>query len=107
SLVVDGVPGTVIHRLSLHDALPIYWSPIETGKFIEEQGWDYDGYCWYRRSFHVDPVPKSQRVELLFEAADESVEVWLNGVRAGSDRKSTRLNSSHLGSSYALFAFTK
>src|SRR5437899_6106684 len=39
--------------------------------------------------------------------ADSSIEAGSVGVRAQGDRKSTRLNSSHLGISYAVFCLKK
>jgi hypothetical protein len=59
------------------------WSPIEVGKFWEEQGWDYDGVAWYRRTFALDASPDGP-VQIVFGACDESAEVWLNGTKLGS-----------------------
>src|SRR5262245_66193975 len=71
---------TVIATLSLHDALPISFS-----------------------------VPRRRRLDGP-EAGDRRVGPRGRGVaRAGrhADRKSTRLNSSHLGNSYAVFCLKK
>lgn len=58
------------------------WSPIETGKFWEEQGWDYDGVAWFRRSFDLASVPEG-KIEIVFGAVDETAEVTLNGQFVG------------------------
>ncbi len=59
------------------------WSPIEVGKFWHEQGWDYDGYGWYRRSFAMDSIPAGKTILLAVGAADQSATVWLNGQKVG------------------------
>ena len=58
------------------------WSKIEVGKFWEEQGWDYDGYAWYRKRFTMSQPPLRD-VEVRFGACDESARVWLNGNELG------------------------
>ena len=58
------------------------WSPIEIGQFWEEQGWDYDGYGWYRRTIALDATPEG-KVQVAFGACDESADVYLNGERVG------------------------
>src|SRR5205814_7710178 len=77
---------SVISSLSLHDALPIFRARAAVGTDI------------------------SSHLEALYVAglaAHPRLIVEL-GVRGGeSDRKSTRLNSSHLGSSYAVFCLKK
>src|SRR5262245_64969859 len=70
---------TEIYTLSLHDALPILL--IET----------------ILAAFEME--------EILYELREHSS--GLNAARRGSDRKSTRLNSSHLGISYAVFCLKK
>src|SRR5205807_9911173 len=79
---------TEIYTLSLHDALPIY-----------------HGQSWVigDRAFHRNPV-----------AVAELAGALCRGLRAGGmaavgkqDRKSTRLNSSHLVISYAVFCLKK
>jgi beta-galactosidase/beta-glucuronidase len=57
-------------------------TPIEVGKFWEEQGWDFDGIAWYQRKFKLDAVPKG-KVEIVFGACDESATVFLNGEEIG------------------------
>ncbi len=59
------------------------WSPINVGKFWEEQGWDYDGFGWYRTHFEM-PDPPGGKLHLAFGACDESATVWLNGQKVGA-----------------------
>src|SRR5947199_10142006 len=68
---------TAIYTLSLHDALPIYRQPASSFR---------------ERSFHADYTA---------QASD------LGRLGCVIDRKSTRLNSSHLGISYAVFCLKK
>src|SRR5256885_15170829 len=70
---------TEIYTLSLHDALPISLSP--------RPDWQFDGGLGERKL-----------LELLGAA---SLKAW------EADRKSTRLNSSHLVISYAVFCLKK
>src|SRR2546426_8880359 len=69
---------TEIYTLSLHDALPI---------------------CFFRPD--EDSVPDRDRVAVL------GYELWRNWFGSSLDRKSTRLNSSHLVISYAVFCLKK
>src|SRR5439155_25741446 len=76
-------PPAEIYTLSLHDALPIFpgrhWPPaqVELGAFAEDR----------------------RPLDHVFKLA--------NIARPGIDRKSTRLNSSHVASSYAVFCLKK
>src|SRR5690625_6800197 len=61
-----------------------------------------------------DQVANIVQAQLLFlESTDASkdIQIYINspggGVYAGLDRKSTRLNSSHVAISYAVFCLTK
>src|SRR3712207_8014730 len=87
---------TEIYTLSLHDALPI---------FDPEQGipagrsWERELYAQLRRTDAV-----------IFPASEASVAsrwCFAELSLAGSDRKSTRLNSSHANISYAVFCLKK
>src|SRR2546430_16163824 len=71
---------TEIYTLSLHDALPIYVSPIREGGRTER--------------FPVSPVSDQMRHLCDLACLDR-------------DRKSTRLNSSHSQISYAVFCLKK
>src|SRR5256885_10031894 len=80
---------TEIYTLSLHDALPISTRPALTRKQIDENAETY----------------KQQIFKLL---DPESTEIRFNNEWFSKlDRKSTRLNSSHLVISYAVFCLKK
>src|SRR5258705_8867310 len=72
---------TEIYTLSLHDALPI-WLRVGSRPLAPPDVTDHR------------PVQRRSHVRL-------------NGRSAAGDRKSTRLNSSHLGISYAVFCLKK
>src|SRR2546426_3277174 len=78
---------TEIYTLSLHDALPIL---VEgTARSTHTAGADLpQGHDWYDLNSNVDVDPQYQSL-------------------LGTDRKSTRLNSSHLVISYAVFCLKK
>src|SRR5690606_41782558 len=95
----------VLYILSLHDALPIYWlSPSELPAGVSIEDWRKtvnnpdpdDEKEWLRRlSFfptEIEGYKNNQTVNWVDE-----------GFRTGLDRKSTRLNSSHVKISYAVF----
>src|SRR5262245_65783151 len=84
-----GCPTADIHALSLHDALPI----LGKGQVLVALG--------SSAAFSGGLV----EVDLL----DLSRGTWTIGppLDAPRDRKSTRLNSSHLGTSYAVFCLKK
>src|SRR5438045_5026330 len=76
---------TLIYTLSLHDALPIYWiARCSSSFFLRLLIWTS-----IVRSNIPSPLPSA------------------TSVRYSRDRKSTRLNSSHLGISYAVFCLKK
>src|SRR5256885_8199489 len=109
---------TEIYTLSLHDALPIYWRrwagpaprPIHAGWHGPPAGWYRPAVRrWLRTAGRQPPGPGSGR-----EHAVERTKPWFClqmenghaaplGARCSPDRKSTRLNSSHLVISYAVF----
>src|SRR5207253_9135344 len=87
-------PPTEIYTLSLHDALP-----------ISRRFWRFASGCGRcRRSF-------SRRCAFLLPArhslAGRSCAASVRRTRASGDRKSTRLNSSHVAISYAVFCLKK
>src|SRR5205807_6154809 len=94
-LSITGTPPTELYTLSLHDALPIYRGAEQGNNFqlrlhaVDPEKWDLI------RSFAtVDG-----------QIASVHAEAERNGVKL--DRKSTRLNSSHLVISYAVFCLKK
>src|SRR5205814_9169313 len=94
-------PTTHIYTLSLHDALPI------------SDGWGEDRYTVQRRAGGDDPGD-GQQTPCRFEtdhtaqrSRDSTRSRRVGAQRDVGDRKSTRLNSSHLGISYAVFCLKK
>src|SRR5262245_66519998 len=78
-------------HLSLHDALPIFHRDI-------------------RRGPHAGPVDPAARARDRADAGgrrDARSDPAHDRVGGGEDRKSTRLNSSHLGISYAVCCLKK
>src|SRR5207249_12062528 len=72
-----------IYTLSLHDALPIS-----------------------RAGPPLERLPRDGRHRVVRELQADLLEVEVHG-RRGGDRKSTRLNSSHVSISYAVFCLKK
>src|SRR5262245_63949355 len=83
---------TKIYTLSLHDALPIFHRFALVFQIVDLRLGDLD-HDAARRIFLEQIEP---RFPQLFEATHEQLILL-------EDRKSTRLNSSHLGISYAVF----
>src|SRR5205814_8496108 len=99
-------PPTDISTLSLHDALPIFDrdAALDRQDMALERGADAE-----RNHRHAMAAADVDDIAHLFRALGEDHDV---GKRVGEvglvlavvlDRKSTRLNSSHLGISYAVF----
>src|SRR3989442_11845736 len=64
----------------------------------------------FRSERHVplpDVVDQALRPGLLRQRLDEAIEGLVDDVRQWKDRKSTRLNSSHVRISYAVFCLKK
>src|SRR3712207_7041290 len=77
---------TEIYTLSLHDALPIYGTPL---RGVQSRG------------HHAHRTREEHRVE------DRTRRPQPQRIESGRDRKSTRLNSSHANTSYAVFCLKK
>src|SRR5690606_41897155 len=98
---------TEIYTLSLHDALPIFGGTLE-GKSdisIYASVLPAGAEQWggpQRLSFDPD---HSEQNPVLFN--DPTGRLWLFHTSQPSDRKSTRLNSSHVKISYAVFCLKK
>src|SRR5262245_64262445 len=85
---------TQFSTLSLHDALPISWRwPADESRGVPSHP------LWRGRRGRTRTAPPRR------ERAGRAVRVRPR--RPRQDRKSTRLNSSHLGISYAVFCLKK
>src|SRR5207245_11752181 len=87
---------TLPFALFLHDALPIYQPTdtvfLEKGNQFPELAHGKPSHLIKRESNRKKPLPGWR---------------WSGGKDRGPDRKSTRLNSSHGSSSYAVFCLKK
>src|SRR5205814_8781973 len=98
-------PTTQIYPLSLHDALPISEPPEKPRGTRLRLGTPPPRSIGCRRSATPSgarPAPTNPLEGESRSGEDASLER-----RKRSDRKSTRLNSSHLGISYAVFCLKK
>src|SRR5439155_25067932 len=88
----NDTPPTTIYTLSLHDALPIYDGPVRL-----------------ERRRHVGEAVRV--VARLHRHREQAARARVENDRrrdgGGADRKSTRLNSSHVAISYAVFCLKK
>src|SRR5699024_12390636 len=82
-------PSSDIYSLSLHDALPI-WTGV----------WKLSGLCPERIS-----ASRASTAVSLSRVSSSTMPERMTAVEA--DRKSTRLNSSHVSISYAVFCLKK
>src|SRR5207253_10853637 len=90
---------TAIYTLSLHDALPIY-DRVDLGAELRREG---------ARRIELTPHHTRDDVDVLRLAVQAAAREHLpeHDGRAEEDRKSTRLNSSHVAISYAVFCLKK
>src|SRR5699024_12870570 len=86
---------TQIYSLSLHDALP-----ISAGGSV--WGWNRD----FLRTWS-SPTPRCPSSRRSAPVTSTSSPEFRESGRRSSDRKSTRLNSSHVSISYAVFCLKK
>src|SRR5699024_11979762 len=90
---------SLIHSLSLHDALPIFI--LRAKKKVEKE---------LGRMLLLENEPELEsEIINTFSRTIRTVEKErnVNNIEAYIDRKSTRLNSSHVSSSYAVFCSKK
>src|SRR5690606_41321181 len=103
--VSTDTPATSSHTLSLHDALPIYQRPqfeqgvLQTVDLLPVTQW---------RTVHEDPSAawRTTLEKTLSMALAEDAEAVASALSM-LDRKSTRLNSSHVKISYAVFCLKR
>src|SRR5699024_12301512 len=88
---------TRIYTLSLHDALPIFRS----GRYGEHDEWALENSCSGGGWREVPDLTSTGSREEIQRIVDEVY------AQESEDRKSTRLNSSHVSTSYAVFCLKK
>src|SRR5205814_10607378 len=99
-------PPPTIYPLSLHDALPIYGGRQQLGG-NQPVGHRGDHLTHDQRVEKRPPLPGRHLEERLVGQKEGDDENQHQAARQVLDRKSTRLNSSHLGISYAVFCLKK
>src|SRR5690606_40737261 len=88
---------TIIYTLSLHDALPIYREYVTpSGRLVSST------QTAYVLALQFDMLPQELRQQAAKRLV-QNIESYNNHL----DRKSTRLNSSHVKISYAVFCLKK
>src|SRR5690606_40069781 len=98
---------TETYIIYLHDALPIFLLTAKDSIEDKVTGLDLGANDYITKPFQIEELLARIRVALrnnkVFE--EEASEEWLQfqdlKLHEGTDRKSTRLNSSHVKSSYA------
>src|SRR5690606_39973676 len=104
---LDAPPTHKIYTLSLHDALPIY----SIRKRFGDNAFELDKFLFIGHSLPDDQIGKAQIIGKILEknkVKPSSVGVsMVKLVEQTKDRKSTRLNSSHVKISYAVFCLKK
>src|SRR5207249_9941531 len=99
----DGTVTSALHTLSLHDALPICLRALELARSktrIEQDERMEVAVAGMKDVRHAQPMSHAR---VLYEPQD----VWEPSARDDADRKSTRLNSSHVSISYAVSCLKK
>src|SRR5690606_41204082 len=91
----------------LHDALPIFrrHHDDDDGEVVREEALDGEGIALAAHGAEVDVVADLEAAVLGVRLADP--DALGHAAPAGGDRKSTRLNSSHVKISYAVFCLNK
>src|SRR5699024_12157167 len=103
SLCLTALSTTKIYTLSLHDALPIYVVYTDPAGNRLVKGAD-GNYYPKDTALGADGLPTDKTVQPV--AKDQIVTTTVNP-DGSTDRKSTRLNSSHVSISYAVFCLKK
>src|SRR5262245_64941729 len=102
-LVFSASATPVLYTLSLHDALPIFHPEFAAGDLDGDGRPDIVGGAKDGRVFALS----GQDGHVLWAHDSRSPAQTRPVIADAEDRKSTRLNSSHLGISYAVFCLKK
>src|SRR5258705_6942660 len=98
---------TEIYTLSLHDALPIYYDDYMEASTLAKQQQQKDNAKAKDRISDLEEFVRRFRAHKA-KARKRRTNSSRSEMRSlALDRKSTRLNSSHLGISYAVFCLKK
>src|SRR5439155_17346646 len=103
-LFFNATPTTVIYTLSLHDALPIYLA--EPGIMSADLA-SLPAATHHEGEIVQGTIVKITDTDVLVDVGMKSEGVLPVGEFKTQDRKSTRLNSSHVAISYAVFCLKK
>src|SRR5690606_41420994 len=98
-LVTDAV-STVISTLSLHDALPILSVATKTGVDAI-----HPGYGFLAENADFAEICNEVNIKFIGPSPESIQKMGIKDI--ARDRKSTRLNSSHVKISYAVFCLKK
>src|SRR5205807_8065368 len=98
----NDAPPTEIYTLSLHDALPIWLSRLGPGATNS-----LNGRSRYSPRTHRKPLGTFAGVFPSCATSPRKTSFSVTSCFKNEDRKSTRLNSSHLVISYAVFCLKK
>jgi len=60
------------------------WKTIRLGSLWEDQGYDYDGYAWYRVKFTLPAEWGNDSVFVVFGGVDDIYDLYLNGTYIAS-----------------------
>src|SRR5207253_3910369 len=101
---LDQSPTSYFYTLSLHDALPIYFFAAKRAPVRLNQYGGTLGGPIVKDKTHFFATWEQTRQLTSFDTTS-TVPTLLE--RQGKDRKSTRLNSSHVAISYAVFCLKK
>src|SRR5207253_9106826 len=93
---------TEIYTLSLHDALPICRFRDRRRREPEFRGRERQRWRWFHQRRKRDRIQRPRRLR-----QHRQRHLLVRGWLSGEDRKSTRLNSSHVAISYAVFCLKK
>src|SRR5690606_42099474 len=100
------LPPTLPYTLSLHDALPIF-SQMSVMEIFDETTSEFmpryfvdeaESLEWLNTPRKRKEIAQSEPPTILIDRVNDKIKL---------DRKSTRLNSSHVKISYAVFCLTK
>src|SRR5690625_5337665 len=105
-----------MYPLSLHDALPIFTvcgNGLGTSLFLKNTAeqvldrWGWSPYLSVEATDTISAKGRAKDADVILTSGAIAQTLGDVGVPVEVDRKSTRLNSSHVASSYAVFCLKK